>query len=565
MKNKKINHSIIFIFILFIYFFLFPTNVYAKSLVNSDFGGSRNYFYRYGWCNTGYAATISSRSNVIGETEYVTRMGKGEDMSGYGIGYVGDVKYGGFNAYSAREIFRTADVWDPYTSGTVNFDNHGYHGSPSVLLNDGEVLPCYHYNGKWAEVKYNGARVWLPIFATTYTGTSVDGDNNNPYIGSQGFTSSYSSDSNRYSDSTEDFIFNFVASDSGSGINHLEYKVEQLTSSGRVINSYQQYSEEGPYNGNEQKAWNENVTATINLGKLYGITRITAYAYDGAGKSSSVNIGTFYVDRIRPNAPTYSFRAGQDRPMSGINDPFKLQIIYQDDIDTSNSSGEDFSGIREIYYYISQNPSYTPSFEEYTKVNSTTVGKNTHIVNIEIAETGNWYIYMRAVDYAGHTTDSKTPKPFVIAKINPSIIIEPDKTVDIGAYSTLKVVIHGLTEAQINNPETKVQIKFPTWWDEDSYMNNGSKYIFNNTIDTTKMIVDKNYVGGDKTYLYYFNFIPPMGILEGKTKVNIPIEVQIITPGFGYDAINTKLSISSTITLTIENTKNLSTYITDNA
>ena len=45
-----------------------------------------------------------------------------------------------------------------------------------------------------------------------------------------------------------------------------------------------------------------------------------------------------------------------------------------------------------------------------------------------------------------------------------------------------------------------------------------------------------------------------MAVLEGKTSVTIPIEVQIITPGFGYDKTNTKLSAVSTITLTIKNT-----------
>lgn len=567
IKNIKIKNVLMFIAVSLIVFFANSNTLYAKNLSNNDFGGGRDYFYRYGWCYTGYAVTMDSRPNVISETEYVTRMNKGENMAGYGIGFAGEPQYGQYNAYNARETFNSKDVWDPFQGGKTNYSSaHGYHGSDAVLLQDGERLPCYVYEaGSWAQVKYYNTKVWLPIFAKTYTGTYFEGDDTGPSIWINSSTASYASDSNNYSDSTEDFVFSFSASDGDSGINHLEFYVEQRTSGGGVVGSYRRYSVEGPDNGDDRNAWNETVTGTINLGKLYGITKISVTAYNGAGASSSIDVGTYYVDRFYPNAPTYSFQAGKERPLTGINDPFNLQIVYQDDIDTSGSSGSSFSGIKEIYYYISQDKTYNPSLSEYTRVNSTTVGRNTYVANIQIAESGNWYVWMKAVDYAGHSTDSFSTLPFVVAKIDPVISIEPDTIVDIGAYSTLKVIIHGLTEEQINNPETKVQIEFPTWWDEDPYLNDGVKYIYNKSIDTTKMIRDMEYSNGDKTYLYYFNFIPPMAVLEGKTSVTIPIKVQIITPGFGYDKTNTKLSVVSTITLTIKNTKNLSTYITENA
>lgn len=548
------------------FLFLCP-KINATTLSSSDFSPNRpNYFYRFGYCETGFAAYRPSAVVVVSQADYIARQQSGQNMDGYGINFVSDRAYGEANAYNAREIFNSKSVYDPFTKGVINYDNHGYHGSNAVLLNDNEVLPCFEYiPGQWAQVKYNGERVWLPIFANEYRNTQIIKDSDEPIL-SVSWTPEYNSSETQYTDTTKDFIFSFSTSDSGSGINHLEYKVIQYNKNNSSCGQYTMFGKEGPYNPDERNAWNDTVNGSINLGKQYGIFAVEITSFDGAGNTFVYTTPKFYVDRVYPNQPTYSLSSDSRRPVDGISNGFNLQVVYQDNIDTSGSSGENFSGIREIYYCLSNTQNHTPANNEYTKINATTDGRGTYITNININTPGNWYVWLKAVDYAGHVSVTSTNVPFVIVQIDPNITIEPDTVVDIGAYSTLKVMIKGLTQEQIENPNTYVQIKFPAWWAEDPYKNDGTKYIVNKTIDTTKMIKDSTFVSNNSNeYLYYFNFVPPMGVLEGQPSIKIPIEVQIITPGFGYDKQDVKNSAKANIVLTVKNTKNLSTYITENA
>ena len=491
------------------------------------------------------------------------------------------------NAYWAREIFESPNNKDWWKGDTpLCYDDHGYHslykGNEGSLMKDDKVLVYYAATNGFAQVKYKSSIVYIPVsHEGAWKNAKIYADDGAPALTVNFQTKdAYKSDANNYTDATEDFILNFETVDNsvdqyGGGINHVEITRIQYNKAGNEVSRVTWYSNQGPPNDKSHDGttftryyYDGKVSGTANLGKQYGIFKIMVTSYDAAGNSTTVNSDKFYVDRIHPKAPAYVMESSNVRDT--IDDPFKIKITYSDDIDTGNNSGESFSGIREAYYYLTTDENYTPSKSDYIRVkngstNVTTTGKALYSFNIDIKEPGNWYLHLKAVDYTGFESYTKASKPFVIAEIDTSTItIEPDATVDIASFATLKMLINGLTTEQLNNPATQVKIDFRAWWDDDPYQNNGKVYTCDNSIEKLNMVKDSAYENDEKyVHQTYFNFMTPMGILGNKESVTINIPIILETPGFGHD-ISARNSVQTSINLTITNTKNLSTYITDN-
>lgn len=261
-------------------------------------------------------------------------------------------------------------------------------------------------------------------------------------------------------------------------------------------------------------------------------------------------------------------------------------------------------------YSVSNEKTNNVNQEGSTATDNTTVGNAIYMSNFLLEETGNYYIYWCAIDYADNWVCNKEGLYVVAGVVDAKNEIEfipnptdgtKNYTIEKGSSGTLKIVMKGLNEDQVNGNPAKgigrayVAINFPKWTADYEYLEKDNAYTYTsgyyindvdfanmtygtfdpNTgkwiegvikydIDTYDNITGKSLVlkrdealdnHQDGEYVYYHNFIVPMGVEVGST---YDVDIKLITPEYGVDPVSATQVYS--LKFTVTDTENMSTY-----